>query len=41
MMSEKIMGVSSMPKEAKKMISRNETERTVVRGLVKAARGLW
>jgi transposase-like protein len=37
-MTEKISSMSSMPKEAKKTVSRSETERTAVRKLVKAAR---
>lgn len=37
-MIERIAGVSLMPREAKKMASRSETERIVVRELVKAAR---
>jgi transposase-like protein len=38
MMTEKITSMSSMPKEAKKTVSRSETERTAVRELVRAAR---
>lgn len=41
MMAEEITGMSSMPKGAKKTTSRSETEPTVVRKLVKAARGSW
>lgn len=39
MMTEKITGVSSMPKKVKKTVSRGEAERAAVRELVKAARG--
>ena len=37
-MTEKISSVSSMPKEAKKTVSRSEAEQAAVRELVKAAR---
>lgn len=37
-MIEKVTGMSLMPMEAKKIISRSETEPIVVRELVKAAR---
>ena len=37
-MTEKISSMSSMPKEARKTVSRSETERTAVRELVRAAR---
>jgi hypothetical protein len=36
--TEKITSVSSMPKEAKKTVSRSETEQAAVRELVRAAR---
>ena len=37
-MTEKISSMSSMPKEARKTVSRSETERTAVRELARAAR---
>src|SRR5690625_4720593 len=37
-MTEKITSVKSMPREAKKAVSRGESERAAVRELVKAAR---
>ncbi len=40
-MTEKISSVSSMPKEAKKTVSRGEAEQAAVRELVKAGPGLW
>ncbi len=38
MMTEKIQGVSSMPKEPRRRVSRSEAERAAVREMVKAAR---
>ncbi len=38
MVTEKITGMSSLPKEAKKMTSRSATERAAVWELVKAVR---
>lgn len=39
MMTEKVMGMSLMSLEAKKMTLRSESEPTAVRELVKVARG--